>query len=82
MRSRRSSIDCTTGDITQGGRSLANGQAAPSLIWAMTPTVNLKRMTGPVNVNGQRYTLDQANMCFPHICVYNVPVQHFLPNKE
>lgn len=57
MRQRSSQIDCSTGDITQVSRYLANGQAAVTDL-GYDPYGNLARVTGPANAAGQRYVLD------------------------
>src|SRR5262249_40425566 len=57
LRRRESTVDCTTGNVTQVRRFLANGSAA------VTDMVHdnhgrLSRVTGPANAGGERSTLD------------------------
>src|SRR3954453_8190073 len=57
MRRRDSTLDCTTGNVTQVRQFLANGDAATTdLVYSSNG--NLLRVTGPTNRNGQRYQLD------------------------
>ncbi|MER6591182.1 SpvB/TcaC N-terminal domain-containing protein [Micromonospora purpureochromogenes] len=57
MRHRESSINCTTGDLTQVRVALADGTTATTDLEYFGDG-NLKSVTGPANQAGQRYRLD------------------------
>src|SRR5262249_39410706 len=56
LRRREADVDCTTGNVTENRRFLANGSAA---ITDMTydGEGKLTAVTGPANLNGERYSL-------------------------
>ncbi|HEX8095833.1 SpvB/TcaC N-terminal domain-containing protein, partial [Jatrophihabitans sp.] len=56
MRRRESTVDCTTGDVTQVRQYLADGTAAVTDI-SYTTEGNLLKVTDPPNATGQRGTL-------------------------
>ncbi|MFD1046275.1 toxin TcdB middle/N-terminal domain-containing protein, partial [Kibdelosporangium lantanae] len=57
MRSRQSTVDCKTGNVTQVRDLLADGSKAVSDMEYLA-NGNLKAVTGPANKAGQRYRLD------------------------
>lgn len=57
MRHRESTVDCTTGDITQVRAELADGQAAVTDLEYFA-SGNLSSVAGPANGTGERYRLD------------------------
>ena len=59
MRHRTAQIDCATGDVTQVAQYLASGEAAVTDL-SYYPNGNLKKVIGPPNVKGERYTLAYA----------------------
>lgn len=56
MRHRESTIDCATGDVTQVRQYLATGDPAVTDL-DYTTDGNIRLVTDPVNLNGQRSTL-------------------------
>jgi RHS repeat-associated protein len=54
VRRREGTVDCATGKFTQVKEILADGQAAVSDL-EYFPDGNLRRVTGPANVTGQRF---------------------------
>ena len=59
MRSREGDIDCATGNLTQLRQAIGQGEVAQTDL-AYYPDGNLRRVTGPANLKGQRYALDYA----------------------
>jgi RHS repeat-associated protein len=59
MRHRESTVDCTTGEVTQVRAMLANGDASVNDM-TYFDNGNLKSVTGPPNKIGQRYQLTYA----------------------
>jgi RHS repeat-associated protein len=57
LRSRQSTVDCKTGNVTQVRDLLADGSKAISDMEYLG-NGNLKAVTGPANRTGQRYRLD------------------------
>jgi RHS repeat-associated protein len=57
IRSRESTVDCTTGNVTQVRSKLASGDAAVNDL-EYFGNGNLKAVIGPPNKDGQRYRLD------------------------
>src|SRR5262249_13573882 len=57
MRSRDSTVDCVTGDVTEVRAHLANGDTAVTDL-SYFPDGNLKSVIGPPNNVGPRYRLD------------------------
>ena len=56
LRKRQADVDCTTGNVTENRRFLANGSVA---VTDMTydGEGKLTKITGPANLNGERYSL-------------------------
>jgi hypothetical protein len=57
MRHRESTVDCATGDVTQVRARLAGGETAVTDL-EYSASGNLRSVTGPANLTGQRYRLD------------------------
>lgn len=57
MRHRESTVDCTTGNVTQNRQMLADGTAAVTDM-SYDANGNLQTVIGPPNAGGQRYRLD------------------------
>jgi RHS repeat-associated protein len=56
MRTRIGKIDCATGNLTQLSQDLGNGTVATTDL-TYEANGNLKTITGPANIKGQRYAL-------------------------
>ena len=57
MRHRTAAVECSNGDVTDVTQFLENGDAVGTDLEYFT-NGNLKRVTGPPNLHGQRYQLD------------------------
>lgn len=57
MRLRESTLDCTTGDVSQV-RQILDGSTTVTTDLTYYANGNLKEFIGPVNKNGQRYKLE------------------------
>src|SRR5574340_588638 len=57
MRERSGDVDCATGNMTQLRQAIGRGEVAQTDL-AYFPDGNLRRVTGPANLKGQRYALD------------------------
>src|SRR5574340_164423 len=64
MRQREGDIDCATGNLTQLRQAIGPSGTSQAEIaqtdLAYYPDGNLRRVTGPANLKGQRYALDYA----------------------
>jgi YD repeat-containing protein len=57
LRQRQSDVDCTTGNVTENRRFLTPGGAAAVTDMTYDPEGKLTTVTGPANLNGERYNL-------------------------
>ena len=57
LRRRESTVNCTTGNVTQVRRFLADGSAAVTDL-SYDPEGKLTHVVGPANLNGERATFD------------------------
>ncbi|MCT9929904.1 hypothetical protein N5079_06685 [Planotetraspora sp. A-T 1434] len=59
LRHRTSTVDCATGDVTQVGAKLANGDTAVTDL-EYFPNGNIRAVTDPANQTNQRFRTDYA----------------------